>query len=1018
MKCPSCGAENPALAERCSACGKALSYPEDNQTLGDIDRKTVSKQGEKPERTRAPRTNVEGGAGAPGRGGGDGGTRPLSEKRGDPQVISKTPSGVGPNTPGPQGVDDGTVFGEEPSGAPSSESPTGYGERSPLSFSFSGILEPGMDFGPRFRIEKLLGEGGMGKVYKAFDKELGRTVALKTLQPELIKDPNVILRFKQELLLASKISHKNILRIHDLSEWEGVKFITMAFIEGDDLSQLLKEERPFPIDRSLKIARQLCEALDAAHSEGVVHRDFKPHNVLVGKNDHIYVSDFGLATSLETAKLGMTRSGAFVGTPRYMSPEQVEGKQVDSRSDLYSFGLVFYEMVAGEVPFAGESTWQVMYQRVKEQPSDIKVVNPETPDNVARIIMHCLEREPADRYQNAREIIADIDAGRSPEMSVTSMYRTPSPAGRSVQISLPVIRNRWLYAAIAGVLVLAGLFFAIPKTRHWLLPGPHAETPETKSEGPGSKSQAKFVAVLPFNVAGDESSLRYVAEGLVEAISARLFQLKDVRLTSSAAAAKVDPKASLSRVAKDLGANLIVHGTVQGSGDNLRVAVSLDDVAENRLVWSQEFTGVRGDLLILEDHMYEGLAEALALKPSNEELARATAHPTENIEAYDLYLKGRAAMRGQQAISNIKKAIGLYEEALKKDPSFALAYAGIADATLILYDDKKDSFLAQKALGAAQQAQRLNDNLPEVHFSLGKVYSASGRTAEAIIELKRALELAPNSDDGYRALGKAYLAIGQKEQALQAYRKAVDINPYYWINYNSIGQAYSQLGDYDKALVAFRHVIELEPQNSFGYLNVGAMYFQQGKYEESIPYFQKSLEIQPDDKTYNGLGTAYFYLKRYNDSVPMFEKAMQMSPNVEEFTGNLADAYRWSGQREKANATYDKAIALAYKELAVNPRNSDTMGSLALYHAKKGMPSEALNFIQRARSINKEDVRLVYTAAVVEALANHSDNALGLLREAFKRGYSVQEASSDPELDSLRSRPEFEKLLAEFKNGG
>jgi len=1017
MKCPSCGAENPALTECCSKCGKPFPHPQDNQTLENIEREDVSKQGEKAERTRALRTNVGAGAEAPGRGRG-GGTKPLSEGGKDPQVISKTPSGVGPNAPGSQeGVDDGTVFGEEPSAAPPSGSPTGYGGRSSQSFSLSGILEPGTDFGPRFRIEKLLGEGGMGKVYKAFDKELGRTVGLKTLQPELTKDPNVILRFKQELLLASRISHKNILRIHDLSEWEGVKFITMAFIEGKDLSQLLKEEGPLPIDRSLKIARQLCEALDAAHSEGFVHRDFKPHSVLVGKNDHVYVSDFGLATSLETAKLGMTRSGAFVGTPRYMSPEQVEGKQIDSRSDLYSLGLVFYEMVAGEVPFAGESTWQVMYQRVKEQPNDIKVVNPQTPDNVARIIMHCLEREPADRYQSAREIIADIDAGRSPEMSVTSMYRTPSSAGRSVQITLPVVRKRWLYAAIAGALVLAGLFFAIPKTRHWVLPGPHAQTPET-SEGLGSKSQAKFVAVLPFNVVGDESSLRYVAEGLVEATSARLFQLKDVRLTSSTAAAKVDPKASLPRVAKELGANLIVHGTVQGSGDNLRVAISLDDVAENRLVWSQEFTGVRGDLLILEDHMYEGLAEALALKPSNAELARATAHPTENIEAYDLYLKGRAAMRGQQAIGNIKKAVGLYEEALKKDPSFALAYAGIADATLILYDDKKDSFLAQKALGAAQQAQRLNDNLPEVHFSLGKVYSASGRTAEAIIELKRALELAPNSDDGYRALGKAYLAIGQKEQALQAYQKAVDINPYYWINYNSIGQAYSQLGDYDKALVAFRHVIELEPQNSFGYLNVGAMYFQQGKYEESIPYFQKSLEIQPDDKTYNGLGTAYFYLKRYNDSVPMFEKAVQMSPNVEEFTGNLADAYRWSGQREKANATYDKAIALAYKELAVNPRNSDTMGSLALYHAKKGMPAEALNFIQRARSINKEDVRLVYTAAVVEALANHPDNALGLLREAFQRGYSVQEASSDPELDSLRSRPEFEKLLAEFKNGG
>jgi len=1011
MKCPSCGAENPALAERCSKCGKAFPYPEDNQTLENIDRKTLSKEGEKSERTRSPRASFGGGTEAAARGGGGAGaTKPQRENWKDPQVISKTPSGFGPNAPGSQErADDGTIFGEEPSPAQSSGSPPSYGGGSAFSYSFSGVLEPGMDLGPRFRIEKLLGEGGMGKVYKAFDKDLGRTVALKTLQPELTKDPNVILRFKQELLLASKISHKNILRIHDLSEWGGVKFITMAFIEGSDLSQLLKEEHPFPLDRSLKMARQLCEALDAAHSEGVVHRDFKPQNVLVGKNDYVYVSDFGLATSFETAKLGMTRTGAFVGTPRYMSPEQVEGKPIDSRSDLYSFGLVFYEMVAGEVPFAAESTWQMMYQRVQETPRDVKLLKPDLPEYVARVIMHCLEKDPANRYQTAKEILTDLDANRSPSLSTTSM------TSRTVQINLPVVQKRWWYAAGGGVLLLVGLLFAIPKTRHWVLVTHHAETSEPGTNGLASKSQAKFVAVLPFRVVGDQSSLGYVADGLVEALSAKLFQLKDVRLTSSAAAAKTDPKTPLSQVAKELGVNLIVHGTVQGSGDNLRVAVSLENVAENRLVWSQEFAGVKGDLLIIEDQMYQRLAEALALKPSNEELARATSHPTENIEAYDLYLKGRAAMRGEQAVSNVKKAIGFYEEALKKDPSFALAYAGIADATLVMYRENKDSLWAQKALGAAQQAQQLNDNLPEVHFSLGNVYNASGKTAEAIIELKRALQLAPNSDEAYRGLGKAYLTLGQKDQALQAYQKAVDINPYYWVNYNSIALAYSQLGEYDKALIALRRVIELEPENSYGYLNVGVTYFQQGKYEESLPYFQKSLQIQPDDKTYSDLGTAYFYLKRYSESVPMFEKAVQMSPNVERFTGNLADAYRWSGQREKANATYDKAIALAYKELAVNPRNSDTMGSLALYYAKKGMPAQALNFIQRARSINKEDVDLVYTAAVVEALANHPDDALKLLREAFTRGYSAQEASSDPELNSLRNSPEFEKLLAEFK---
>ena len=323
-----------------------------------------------------------------------------------------------------------------------------------------------MDFGPRYRIEKMIGAGGMGNVYKAFDKELSRTVALKTLLPELVSDYLLTQRFKQELLLASKISHRNILRIHDLGEVDGVKFITMAFIEGKDLNQLLKEEGPLPLERSLKIARQLCEALDAAHSEGVVHRDFKPQNVLVGANDHVYVSDFGLATSLETAKMGMTRTGAVMGTPRYMSPEQVEGKPVDSRSDLYALGLVLYEMVAGATPFSGDSTWQLMYQRVQVMPKDVKLVNPALPDYVARVIMHCLEKDPANRYQSAKEILADLDAGRSPSLTGT----------RTVQINLPVFEKRWWYAAGDGIILLVGLFFAIPKTRHWVFATPNVGT--------------------------------------------------------------------------------------------------------------------------------------------------------------------------------------------------------------------------------------------------------------------------------------------------------------------------------------------------------------------------------------------------------------------------------------------------------------------------------------------------------------------------------------------------------------
>ena len=1009
MICPSCKVENPALAVRCGHCGAVLDplkagkaidshVPEATRDGGD---KLNQSSGSRPSSRLDRQDDRTIDSVAPSAG---------SRAQDGPgvSILSKTPSGSIP-------IDDRTMDssdpdalmerGDVPHAAAGTKSPTR--SRGSSALNVSGGLEPRMDFGPRFRIEKLLGAGGMGKVYKAFDKELSRMVALKTLLPELVSDHLLTQRFKQELLLASKISHRNILRIHDLGEVEGVKFITMAFIEGKDLNQLLKEEQPFPLERSLKIARQLCEALDAAHSEGVVHRDFKPQNVLVGNNDHVYVSDFGLATSLETAKMGMTRTGAVMGTPRYMSPEQVEGKPVDSRSDLYALGLVFYEMVTGTTPFSGESTWQLMYQRVQVIPKDVKLVNPALPDYVARVIMHCLEKDPAKRYQSAKDILADLDAGRSP--SVTST--------RTVQINLPVVEKRWLYAA-GGMILLVGLFFAIPKTRHWVFGASTVGTSASGTTGVPSISQAKFVAVLPFRVLGDQSSLGYVADGLVEATSAKLFQLKDVRLASSTAAAKTDPKAPLSQVGKELGVNLIVHGTVQGSGDNLRVTVNLENLAENRLVWSKEFAGVTGDLLTIEDQMYTQLVDALALKPSNDELGRAASHPTENIEAYDLYLRGRNAMGGQLKVGNVEAAIGYFEGAIKKDSSFALAYTGLADASLRMYREKKDTQWADKALSASQQAERLNDNLAEVHTALGGVYSATGKYAEAIVELRRALELAPNSDEGYRRLGDAYRASGRKEEAIQAYQKGIEVSPYYWFNWNALGTAYYRFGDNQKALQAFQRVTELEPSNAAAYRNIGAVYFQQNKWNECVPAFQKSLELEQHSATYSNLGTAYFYLKRYDDAIKMFEKALEMKPNYELAVGNLADAYRWSGRKQEAMATYDKAIALAYKDLQVNPRAANTMGNLALYYAKKGDSAHALEFIRHARSIEPENISLLYNQAVVYCLADRQTEALRVLEEALQKGYSLEEIKNDPELSELQNLPQFGQLLKKFTKKG
>ena len=862
-------------------------------------------------------------------------------------------------------------------------------------------LEVGATLGPRYRILSLLGKGGMGTVYKAQDAELDRTVALKLIRADLVSRPEAMQRFKQELLLASRISHKNILRIHDLVEVEGTRFISMAYVEGEDLHALLQRQGRLPLDRVMSIARQLCAALDAAHAEGIIHRDLKPQNVLLDRDGNAFISDFGLAKSLEAGAAQVTHTGEMLGTPQYMSPEQVQGKQVDRRSDLYALGLLIYEMAAGQVPFASESIYQSMFLRTQEPPKDPKLLNAELPDFLDRIILRCLERDPARRYQSAHEILQDLEAGQPPR--------------RTLSLSVPR-RHRRIWILGAGVLLIfSAALWGGPRIRQAV----HLGSPASPASNVGSTSsvERKSVAVLPFTVVGDQSSLGYIAAGVGEALSARLFQLKGVYVPAFTEAQNAAGAGSPDSVARNLGVKFIVYGTVTAAGHKIAFVVNLRDIAKGKRVWAKEFSGLDQDLLTLEDQIYGELLTALNLTPDTEERARAATHSTENIAAYDLYLKGRNALRGHQDIANLKAALAYYEQALQQDSGFALAYVGLADGSLAMYRETKDAQWAQKAVAAGEQARSLNDQLPEVSLSLGSIYAATGKPSEAIAVLTRALALAPNSDEAYRRLGAAYESAGRGDEAITAYKKAIGINPYYWLNFSVLGGAYFKMGKLEEALAPYQRMTELEPTNVWGFLNVGAVLFSQGKYEECIPAFRKALAIQPSWQTLSNLGTAYFYLKRYAESVEMFEAAVAANPNQEVVVGNLADAYRWSGLPEKATATYNKAMALAYKELEVNPRDAAVLSNLALYNAKTGNAARALDFVRRARSIDANDVDYMYTEAVVLTLAGKNEDAVRALRLALEKGYALADALNNPELTALQSLPEFKAVLADSGRG-
>jgi tetratricopeptide (TPR) repeat protein len=331
-----------------------------------------------------------------------------------------------------------------------------------------------------------------------------------------------------------------------------------------------------------------------------------------------------------------------------------------------------------------------------------------------------------------------------------------------------------------------------------------------------------------------------------------------------------------------------------------------------------------------------------------------------------------------------------------------------------MYGESKDGIWAQKATLAAQHAEQLSNNLPEVHLSLGSVYATTGKNTQAVAELKRALELAPNSDEAYRNLGQAYDFGGQSDEAIAAYQKAVAANSYYWLNHRSLGNAYFGQGDNAKALQEYQKVIEIAPDSPMGYEGIGMVYLRDGKWGEAIPQFQKALALAPDSPTYSNLGTAYFFMKNYDQSTQMYEKAVEMTPNDEILLGNLGDSYRWSGHSDQAATAYSKAISLAFQELQVNPRSATIMSDLGLLYAKKGDAANALQYTNQARAISPDDVQLMYSEAQVKALIGQPEEALRSLRLALEKGYSAQEAWNDPELQKLQALPQFLKLVNEF----
>jgi serine/threonine-protein kinase len=892
---------------------------------------------------------------------------------------------------------------ENPTFVPEADfnSATGFGNSSSASSSdiASGVITVEIpDFGPRYRVVSKLGEGGMGAVYRAKDLELSREVALKLVRPALMQNATVLKRFKQELLLASKISHKNVLRIHDLAEANGLKFISMAYVDGQDLAAMIRANGKLSVAQAVDIAAQICSALVAAHSEGVIHRDLKPENILI-QNGSVYVSDFGLAKSLEESQgiaTAMTMSGELLGTPRYMAPEQVQAKPADGRTDIYALGLILYEMVTGDVPFHGDSAFHVMLARIQQDPVNPKNLNSDVPDYLAKIILRCLERDPRTRYQSAQELLDDLNAHRATRSTFSGkreepLLVAPQPTTKTRTWTIVSV----ICASLIAILLLAGAGYKRFRAQK------------------GNTATAFYIGVLPFRADANSPNLNIVAQGMNDSLNAKLFQLTNVHLASQSAAARLSPDANQEQAAQELGAKILVGGSVQGAGDRVRIVINAWDADKKDTIWKQEYSGVAADLLTLEDQVYNGLSQGLKLNTTSEEQTRiASQRPSENADAYQLYLQGRNDLRRTDDLDKVRHAVSSFDAAVKADPSFALAYAGLAEASMVEYRKTFDNADSLRAVNAAERAQQLGNDLPEVHLTLGMVYSSTGKINEAAAELKQAITLAPNSDDAYRQLCKIYLRLNRPSDAYDAVKKAIELNPYLWLNYYQAYQAYLATGKYGDAEAMAKKVMELDPKNSVGPEALGNIYLKQGKYDLAIPQYQLSLQLKPAPSAFSNLGTSFFYLNRYDEAAQAYLEAVKLNPRDQINLGNLADTYRAMKRTDDAKTTYSKAISLALDQLKTNPRDTNALGSLALYNAKSGNIKDAIRFIQQARKIDQNDLSQMYNEALVYTLAGDHDNAIRALQEAVAHGSSVRAIQSDPEFAPLKGDPQFQGLGA------
>jgi serine/threonine protein kinase/tetratricopeptide (TPR) repeat protein len=871
---------------------------------------------------------------------------------------------------------------------------------------WSGWLRPGAVIG-RFELVREIGRGGFGVVWEARDQELGRSVAFKAVrageEPGLREE-----RLLREAEVAARLSHPNIVTLHDVGRSEQGPYLVLELLRGETLALRLARG-PVPAAEAWRIGVEVASGLAHAHQEGVVHRDLKPGNVFLCADGRVKVLDFGMAHAFGRRKTPG-------GTPAYMAPEQWRGAPEDERTDVFAFGVLLFQMLSSEVPFPDDPEAAIPFDE-PAPPLEL----PSAP-GLCALVAQMLENDPVHRPRDGGELLGALMA-LGPEVGVAppsgspperAWQRPPPPTSRPISASSTRSRRRrrrrarakWIAAivAAAGAVVFASAHLGSLLRARVAAP----PLPSTKE-----------LAVLPFRSIPEGAAEQAQSAGLGEVLTNRLSQVEQFQPLLRVVSAQEVQKEKIhsAKDARDaFGATLALNGTFQWDAERVRVQLSLVDTGSRVVLRAGEVEAPRGDAPELQRRLVVRVAEMLQLELTG---AAQTLAPEPNATpgAYEFYLQGRGYLQRYDRVENLESAEVVFDQALARDPRYALAWAGKAETWLRRYTLTRDPRSLLQARECGQRALELDGDQPAVQLTMGLVHVAAGEHAEAIGRFQKALELEPGSADAHRALASAYAAAGRQQEAEATYRRAIELHPT-WAAYKDLGVFYYGQGRLQEALSVFQRVVELTPDNYSGYSNVGAILLQLGRHEEAARMLEKSLTLRTSDPALSNLASVYFYQHRYPEAAAQYRKAAELNPTDARLWGSLGDAERWSGLAAEAGRDYRRAIALLEKEVAINPRNAETRSRLGMHRSALGEREGALSDIAEGLRLSPRDGQVLYRAALVFEEQGMRDRAIEAVSTALAQGFSREAFNMAPPLQSLREDARYRALVEGARAAG